>query len=188
MLAGHVDNFCCFLAPGVVALAWPNDENDFNDPQWEISNDAYERLSNTTGEVRAGACRPSQHSCACVGSRRLTVLLRTLSGVCKRVQPTLCAPCTFDENPPMAPAYTRVDAKGRKLTIVKVPCPPAIFRTYREAGGLLVRACRCCHRHGAPQLLLLMLLLLSCWSPFPLSVASLGHTPHSSPPLAARPL
>ncbi|KAL4860240.1 Agmatine deiminase [Chlorella vulgaris] len=74
---GHVDNFCCFLSPGVVALAWPNDENDFNDPQWEISMDAFERLSNTT------------------------------------------------------------DAKGRKLTIVKVPCPPAIFRTYKEAGGLL---------------------------------------------------
>lgn len=31
--AGHVDNFCCFIAPGVVALAWPNDENDWNDPQ-----------------------------------------------------------------------------------------------------------------------------------------------------------
>ena len=26
--AGHVDNFCCFIAPGVVALAWPNDENE----------------------------------------------------------------------------------------------------------------------------------------------------------------
>ena len=48
--AGHVDNFCCFISPGVVALAWPNDENDFNDPQWEISMDAYERLSNTTGQ------------------------------------------------------------------------------------------------------------------------------------------
>lgn len=48
--APRADNFCCFLAPGVVALAWPNDENDFNDPQYEISMDAYERLSNTTGE------------------------------------------------------------------------------------------------------------------------------------------
>ena len=46
---GHVDNFCCFISPGVVALAWPNDDKDFNDPQWEISMDAYERLSNTTG-------------------------------------------------------------------------------------------------------------------------------------------
>ena len=50
--AGHVDNFCCFISPGVVALAWPNDENDFNDPQYEISMDAYERLSNTTGKRR----------------------------------------------------------------------------------------------------------------------------------------
>lgn len=33
----------------VVALAWPNDNKDFKDPQWEISMDAYERLSNTTG-------------------------------------------------------------------------------------------------------------------------------------------
>ncbi len=49
--AGHVDNFCCFISPGVVALAWPNDESDFNDPQYEISMDAYERLSNTTGEA-----------------------------------------------------------------------------------------------------------------------------------------
>lgn len=38
-------------------------------------------------------------------------------------------------------ALGRADAKGRKLTIVKVPCPPAIFRTYKEAGGLLVRLC-----------------------------------------------
>lgn len=30
---GHVDNFCCFIAPGVVALAWPDNENDWNDPQ-----------------------------------------------------------------------------------------------------------------------------------------------------------
>ena len=73
----HVDNFCCFIRPGEVALAWPNDENDFNDPQYEISMNAYERLSNTT------------------------------------------------------------DAKGRKLKIWKVPCPPAMFRTYKESGGIL---------------------------------------------------
>lgn len=64
------------IRPGVVALAWPANENDFNDPQYEISMDAYERLSNTT------------------------------------------------------------DAKGRKLKIYKVPCPPAMFRTYKESGGL----------------------------------------------------
>lgn len=46
----------CFLAPGVVALAWPNDENDIYDPQYEISMDAYERLSNTTGACMPPAC------------------------------------------------------------------------------------------------------------------------------------
>lgn len=39
---GHVDNLACFLRPGVVALTWTDDHND---PQYPISQDAYERLS-----------------------------------------------------------------------------------------------------------------------------------------------
>ena len=39
--SGHVDNLCCFLSPGVVALTWTNDKND---PQYGISQDAYHRL------------------------------------------------------------------------------------------------------------------------------------------------
>ena len=39
---GHVDNICCFLRPGEVALSWTDDKND---PQYEISLDAYSRLS-----------------------------------------------------------------------------------------------------------------------------------------------
>lgn len=39
---GHVDNICCFIRPGVVALTWTD---DVNDPQYEISQDAYEALS-----------------------------------------------------------------------------------------------------------------------------------------------
>lgn len=42
---GHVDNLCCFLRPGEVALTWTDDEND---PQYEISLDAYRRLSQAT--------------------------------------------------------------------------------------------------------------------------------------------
>lgn len=38
-------------------------------------------------------------------------------------------------------AYERLsnttDAKGRKLKIWKVPVPPALFRTYKESGGLI---------------------------------------------------
>lgn len=40
---GHVDNICSFVKPGVVVLAWTDDEND---PQYKISHDAYEYLSN----------------------------------------------------------------------------------------------------------------------------------------------
>ena len=43
--SGHVDNLCCFVRPGVVALTWTNDKSD---PQYEISLGAYERLRAAT--------------------------------------------------------------------------------------------------------------------------------------------
>jgi agmatine deiminase len=39
---GHVDNLCAFVRPGEVVLTWTRDRND---PQYEISREAYERLS-----------------------------------------------------------------------------------------------------------------------------------------------
>jgi agmatine deiminase len=38
---GHVDNLCCFVRPGEVALTWTEDSGD---PQHEISSDALKRL------------------------------------------------------------------------------------------------------------------------------------------------
>lgn len=38
---GHIDNLACFVAPGVVALAW---EDDPTDPQHAVSLDALKRL------------------------------------------------------------------------------------------------------------------------------------------------
>jgi agmatine deiminase len=38
---GHVDNLCAFVRAGEVVLTWTRDRND---PQYEISRDAYERL------------------------------------------------------------------------------------------------------------------------------------------------
>lgn len=40
---GHVDNLCCFIKPGHILLHWTDDRSD---PQYEISCDAFERLSN----------------------------------------------------------------------------------------------------------------------------------------------
>lgn len=40
--SGHVDNLCCFTRPVVVALTWTDDASD---PQYEISLEAYKRLS-----------------------------------------------------------------------------------------------------------------------------------------------
>ncbi len=40
--SGHVDNLCCFVRPGVVALTWTDDPAD---PQHAISRDALDRLS-----------------------------------------------------------------------------------------------------------------------------------------------
>lgn len=42
---GHVDNMCNFVKPGVVVLAWTDDEND---PQYKRSYDAYNYLINET--------------------------------------------------------------------------------------------------------------------------------------------
>ncbi len=42
---GHVDNLCCFIAPGVVALTWTDDESD---PQYAISRQALEILEHAT--------------------------------------------------------------------------------------------------------------------------------------------
>ncbi|KAK4750779.1 hypothetical protein SAY87_004261 [Trapa incisa] len=42
---GHIDNMCCFVKPGVVLLAWTDDESD---PQYERSIEAFHVLSNTT--------------------------------------------------------------------------------------------------------------------------------------------
>jgi agmatine deiminase len=39
---GHIDNLVCFVRPGVVALTWTDDEND---PQYPISQAAFEVLS-----------------------------------------------------------------------------------------------------------------------------------------------
>lgn len=40
--SGHVDNICCFIRPGVVALTWTDDKSD---PQYEISHENFEILS-----------------------------------------------------------------------------------------------------------------------------------------------
>jgi agmatine deiminase len=42
---GHVDNLCCFVRPGVVALTWTDDTSG---PQYERSADAYDRLMSAT--------------------------------------------------------------------------------------------------------------------------------------------
>ncbi|MFI4890649.1 MAG: agmatine deiminase [Steroidobacterales bacterium] len=41
---GHVDNLACFTSPGHVALTWTQDRAD---PQYEISQDAWQRLRHT---------------------------------------------------------------------------------------------------------------------------------------------
>ena len=42
---GHIDNLCCFVRPGMIALTWTDDQSD---PQHDISAEAYEVLRATT--------------------------------------------------------------------------------------------------------------------------------------------
>jgi len=41
----HVDNFCCFVRPGEVVMAWTDDESD---PQHQVCVENYDILSNST--------------------------------------------------------------------------------------------------------------------------------------------
>src|SRR6202051_2133473 len=43
---GHIDELACFVSPGHVALTWTTDRDD---PQYEISHDAYDRLRTAPG-------------------------------------------------------------------------------------------------------------------------------------------
>ena len=43
--SGHIDNLLAFIRPGVVVLTWTDDPND---PQYEISREAYKRLLKET--------------------------------------------------------------------------------------------------------------------------------------------
>ncbi len=49
--SGHVDNLCCFVRPGVVALTWTD---NVMDPQYEISAEAFEQLQ-TARDARGRA-------------------------------------------------------------------------------------------------------------------------------------
>jgi agmatine deiminase len=40
--SGHIDNLCCFARPGEVVLTWTDNKRD---PQYAVSQDAFERLS-----------------------------------------------------------------------------------------------------------------------------------------------
>lgn len=42
---GHVDNLACFASPGVVLLSWTDDKTD---PQWQISQEAFDVLRTST--------------------------------------------------------------------------------------------------------------------------------------------
>jgi agmatine deiminase len=46
---GHVDNICCIIRPGVVALSWTDDRQD---PQYEISQENLEILSSAKDACR----------------------------------------------------------------------------------------------------------------------------------------
>ncbi|KAL9239436.1 hypothetical protein vseg_013759 [Gypsophila vaccaria] len=71
---GHIDNMCCFAKPGVMLLAWTDDESD---PQYERSVEALSVLSNS------------------------------------------------------------VDAKGRKLQVVKLHIPSPMYMTDEESAGVI---------------------------------------------------
>ena len=49
---GHVDNLACFVRPGAVALHWTDNKRD---PQFAVSQDAFERLAARATRAAAGS-------------------------------------------------------------------------------------------------------------------------------------
>ena len=99
--AGHVDNFACFAAPGVVCLAWTDDQSD---PQvilfsvFSASAPAALTRSRLTGRYRASSLLrvPMQYE-------RSAEALEYLN--------------------------SQTDAEGRQLRVIKIPLPPPLFYT-----------------------------------------------------------
>ncbi len=186
---GHVDNMCCFIRPGVVALAWSDNEDD---PQvrltWQhLSSNALPHGGFSCGvdfllrhpwQLTDGLVRQyvSSHESPC---RLLLPMLshcfhvfpqsRSSDQHC-RVQLSV-SPSLVRDGIPQLPMTVRcrvqhevgkrnleilnatTDARGRKLEVVKVHCPPPLFRTYKEAEGvhvsILSRAGHDMHWEGA---------------------------------------
>ena len=61
--------------------------------------------------------------------------------------PMLICLCKIVQYEVSMDAYERLmkttDAKGRKLQVYKLPRPPPLFRTFKEANGLAVRLLDC---------------------------------------------
>jgi hypothetical protein len=140
---GHVDNMACFSKPGTVCISWTEDKTD---PQ----------VGGGPASELAGCCLAGGAAASTGGRRADPSLLIEWRGGWHGWLDSIAATaaCDADRPPPTHPLpppassqYERsarnvaileasTDAKGRKFEIIKVPCPPPMFRLHAEADGV----------------------------------------------------
>ena len=142
---GHVDNMCCFIRPGVVALAWSDNEDD---PQVGLIRQHLPTnalpCSVLLCMLRHGSCVFPRQGFECPELRHVQSAAGCESMYSARWRKLTAAECEVccvqhevgKRNLEILNATT--DARGRKLEVVKVHCPPPLFRTYKEAEGVHV--------------------------------------------------
>ena len=117
---GHVDNFCCFVRPGAVLLAWTDDQTD---PQVKLCSSMLLVLASK----RHGTFNDALCSCAIL-----------LLGDSLKAH----VPCFWEQYEISAAALevlqSTKDARGRSLEVFKVPLPPNLSISVEEAAGLQV--------------------------------------------------
>ena len=112
----HVDNFCCFVRPGAVLLAWTDDQSD---PQVSPHARPWAPITPASRPVLLQVCGvrlPLAH-------QHPTARLALQYEACQQAMELLeCTP----------------DAQGRKLQVYKVYLPPNLFLSEAEAEAMVV--------------------------------------------------
>ena len=162
---GHVDNFCCFVRPGVVLLAWTDDESD---PQ--VIKIA--QMKHYPARMRFHpACSFLASFCPTCAQRLTvppipTVCARHFQAYSSHPKATVAISCAehgrdllkyrCEKDGCVCAQYEiskaalevlqgSKDARGRAFKVHKVPLPPNLFITQEEADGLEVGFCQIWH-------------------------------------------
>ena len=173
---GHVDNMACFSKPGTVCISWTEDKTD---PQ-------------------VGGCWRGLWPSACLAAGAAATAMLRPGMLIHAIQSRPLHPAPSPA-PSLCSQYERsarnveilestTDARGRKIEVIKVPCPPPMFRLHAEADGVDVGSGLTGCRPAAAAAGVVLLLPGSCTTTVLHATRwDRIHLPPALPPAAADP-